>query len=111
MIPPNAISQYYIVRSKIMKKALNPKTYDKLILRDQGEVNKQGNIVLMNIGVGFYETQLNFTKNTMNSKSISIRKFLYGHGNFLVIKLTSDTENRLCVTTVCYKVKTGIISK
>ena len=59
-----------------MKKALNPETYDNLILRHQGGVNKQGYIVLMNIGVGFYEMQVNFAKNIINLKSILIRKFL-----------------------------------
>ena len=39
MIPTKEISNCYIVRSKQMKKALDPETYNKLILRSQGEVN------------------------------------------------------------------------
>ena len=49
MLSPNLISQYYVVRSKLMKKAMNPESCDKLILRHQGEVNKQGHIALMNV--------------------------------------------------------------
>ena len=56
MIPAKAISNYNNVISKEMKRALDPGTYGELITRSQGEVNKQGHIVLMNIGVGFYET-------------------------------------------------------
>ena len=66
MLPPNSISQFYIVRSKMMKKAMNPNSYNKLILRHQEEVNKQGNIVLMNVGVDLFETQVNFAKHTPN---------------------------------------------
>ena len=39
------------------EKAMNPEMYDKLVLQHQREVNKQGHIVLMNIGIGFYEMQ------------------------------------------------------
>ena len=93
MTPPNSILDYYIVRSKMMNKALDPETYDKLILQNQGDVNNQGHIVLMNIGVVFYETYVNFAKNTKNSKSILIRQFLYGLCKVLAIEPTSDTED------------------
>ena len=56
-------------------------------------MNKEGHIVLMNTGMGFYETQVNFTKNTKNSKSIMIRKFLYGHFKVLAIEPTSNTKD------------------
>ena len=92
MLPPNSIWQYYIVISKITKKAMNPETYDKLIIRHQGEVNQHGHIVLTNAGVGFYETQMNFAKSTTQSMLILIRKFLYGQGKILAIEPTSDTE-------------------
>ena len=93
MLPQNSILQYYVVRSKMMKKAMNPESYDKLILRHQGEVNKQGYIVPMNVGVDFYEIQVNFVKNTPNSMTLSIRKFLYGQGKCLAIEPTSDTKD------------------
>ena len=76
-----------------MKKAMNPETYDKLILQHQGEVNKQGHIVLMNVGVGFYEMQVNLAKNTANSMLISIRKFLHGQEFILSIEPSSGTED------------------
>ena len=59
-----------VVQSKIMKKAMNPETYDKLILKHHGEVNKHRHIVLMNMVLGFYETQVNFVKNITNLMSI-----------------------------------------
>ena len=94
MLPPNLISQYYIVRPKMMKKAMNPDLYDKLILRHQDKVNKQGHIVLKNIGVDLLETQVNFAKHTPNSSvPISIRKFLYGPRKVLAIEPTSDLED------------------
>ena len=76
-----------------MKKAMNPESYDILILQHQGELNKQGHIVLMNVGVDLIETQVNFAKHTPNSVSISIRKFLHGQGKNLLIEPTSDTED------------------
>ena len=76
-----------------MKKALDPETYDKLILRSQGEVNNQQQIVTMNIGVGFYEIHVNVAMNIKNSKAISIQQFLYGLCKVLVIKPTSDTKD------------------
>ena len=93
MLSPNLISNYYTVKSKIIKKAMNPDLYETLILRHQDEVNKQGHIVLMNIGADLFETQVNFAKHTPNSVPISIRKSLYGQGKALAIEQTSDTED------------------
>ena len=53
ILPPNSFSQYYIIRSNMMKKVMNPDSYDELILQHQEEVNKQGLIVLMNVSVFF----------------------------------------------------------
>ena len=86
MLPPNLISHYYQVISKMIRKAMNPDFYGKLILRHQDEVNKQGYIVLMNIGADLFETQMNFTKHIPTSVSISIKKFLYGPGKVLAIE-------------------------
>ena len=93
MLPPNSISHYYQVISKMIKKAMNPYLYDELILRHQDEVNKQRHIVLMNIGVDLFETQVNFTKHIPTSMSTSIRKFLYGPEKVLAIEQTVDTED------------------
>ena len=77
----------------MIKKAMNLDFYDTLVLRHQDKVNKQGHIVLMNIGVDLFETQVNFTKNISTSVSTSIRKFLYGTGKDLAIEQTVDTED------------------
>ena len=90
---PDLISHYYIVRSKMMKKAMNPDFYNRLILQHQDEVNRQGLIVLMNIGADLFETQVNFAKHTPNSVLISIRKFLYEPEKVLAIEKTSDMED------------------
>ena len=60
MLPPNLISHYYQIRSKMIKRQMKPDLYDKLILRHQDEVNKQGQIVLTNIDADLFETQVNF---------------------------------------------------
>ena len=72
---------------------MNPDLYDKLILQHQDEVNKQGNIVLMNIEADPFETQVYFNKHIPTSVSTSIRKFLYGPGKVLAIKQKVDTED------------------
>ena len=69
-----------------MKKQMNPVLYDKLILRHHDEVNKQGHIVLMNIGVDLFETQVNFAKHIPNSVPTTVRKFLHGPGKVLAIE-------------------------
>ena len=63
MIPANAISKYYIVQSKGKKKALDSETYDKLMTRNQRWMYNQQYIVMMNVGVGFFETLVNFAMN------------------------------------------------
>ena len=93
MIPVKAISNYYVVRSKEMKRALDPEMYDKLILRSQGKVNNQRQIVHMNIGVGFYETHVNIAMNIKNSKAILLQQFLYGYCKVLAIEPTSDSKD------------------
>ena len=67
--------------------------YDKLILRNQDEVKNQGYIVLTNIDVDLFETQVNFVKNLSNSVLITVRKFLHGPGDVLAIEQTIDTED------------------
>ena len=57
---------------------MNLDSYDKLILQHQEEVNKQGYIMLINVGEDLFETQVNFAKHPPNSVSISIRKFHHG---------------------------------
>ena len=87
------ILHYYVVRTKFLKKALAKGAYDKLILRHQEAVNRQRNINLMYIGDKFFETEVNLTPSIATSKSISIRKFLFGIGRISAIEPTSDTKD------------------
>ena len=93
MLQPNAISNYYQIRSKRLKKQTNLYFYDKLILRHQDEVNKKEHIVLMNIGTDLFETQVNFDKHIPNSVSTTVGKFLNGSVKVLAIEQTMDTED------------------
>ena len=70
---------------------MNLDLYDKLILRQQDEVNKQRHIVLMNIRPDLFETHVNYTKHTPNSVRINQGISLWTR-KFLAIEPTSDRE-------------------
>ena len=72
MIPATAVSTYYSVISKEMEQPLDFETYDKLITRNQGVLNEQRHIVLMNIGAGFFETPVNVAMKIPDSNAIPI---------------------------------------
>ena len=80
MLPPNSISHYYQVISKMIKKAMHPDLYNKLILQHQDKMNKQGHIVLINIRADHFETQVNFIKHILTSVSTTIRIFFLWTG-------------------------------
>ena len=81
---------------------MNPDLYDKLILRHQDEVNKQGHIVLINFGVDLFETRVNFAQNIPNSVPTTVRKFFHGPEKVLTIEQTIDTEDLI---KICCKLR------
>ena len=60
MLPPNSISLYYQIISKMIK--MNQELYDRMIYVHQEAVNKQGYIELTNADVDIFDTQVNFSR-------------------------------------------------
>ena len=75
ILPPNSISSYYQLRSKMIKKEMKPELYDKMIHLHQDEVNKQGYIELTNANIDLFHTRLNFLSDNPTSVPITVKKF------------------------------------
>ena len=72
---PDEIGPHYVIRPKTLKKQLNNGGWDQLLRRQQGSVNNQRIIVLMNIDSTFFDIKVNFQPTVANLQSIKIRKF------------------------------------
>lgn len=94
MLPEQAISNYYILRSKLLKKALDLDTYFKLFARNSKEIADQVPIVLMNLGDGFFETEVNLAMKVPNSTAVTITKFLHLLCKILEIERTNASQQQ-----------------
>jgi len=54
------IGPHHVIRPKILKKPLNSGGWDQLLRRQQGSVNYQRIVVLMNIDSKFFDIKINF---------------------------------------------------
>ena len=92
MLPPNSISPYYQIISKMIKRDMNQELYDRMIYVHQEAVNQQGYIELTNADVDLFDTQLNLFPDNLTSVPITVKKFLQGPEKVLAIEQTIDIE-------------------
>ena len=92
MLPKNCISPYYQIIPKTVKRDMNKVLYDRLILLNQDEVNKQRFIDVTNVNPDLLDTLVNFHPNNPQSVPLTVKKFLHGLGKVLEIEPTINTE-------------------
>ena len=75
-----------------MKRDMNRELYDRFILLNQGEVNKQRYIDITNVTSDLFQSMINFHPTDTRSKPYEVTKFLQGPGKVLEIEPTIDTK-------------------
>ena len=78
MLPKNCISSYYQIIPKTVKWDMNRELYDRLILLNQDEVNKQRFINITNVTPDLFQSMINFHPADTRSKPYEVIKFLHG---------------------------------
>ena len=91
MLRPDAISPYYQIISKTIKRDMNKELYDRLLYVHQDEVNKQRYIEITNVHTDLFDTLVNFSKHPQSVPG-TVKKFLQGPGKVLAIEPTINTE-------------------
>ena len=94
ILPKNCISPYYQIIPKTVKQDMNRELYDRFILLNQDEVNKQRYINITNVTPDLFQSMINFHLADTRSNPYEVTKFLQGPGKVLEIEPTIDTEER-----------------